>query len=184
MIRSVAFFSKKAAESFRPPVRAVLVSITDPGDSCPVLAGQYAGLVRLSFHDRLGSPADFAPGSEADPFLRADLWRVRQYERAGYSPRVWTLFSPEQAAYLASVLVRLHDNPLPFSVYVHCFAGKSRSAAISVVTALFAGIPLPDRIERANDRVLFLLGRSLGLPDTVLTPFGHSHSFLSRRSAS
>ena len=146
MIVSVDFCSKKDVQAVVPATGTVLVSIVDPGDTPPVLSDRFLSILRLEFHDLVGSPFnDFDD-------------RVRKvYRNKGYIPDQWVYFNRDHASLLAGFVSRVQNDPLPRAVLVHCYAGVSRSAAVASVIADFAGLPLLRSVRQANVRIRSLM---------------------------
>ena len=162
MIVSVDFVSKADIASLEPGPNTIAVSIVDPGDFPPRLSPGFLKVIRLEFHDRIGDPSDFdAPRDSLDVLEFIDRRRHDNYIKAGFIPFKWVLFSESDALALAREIVSLQESTDVFQIVVHCFAGKSRSAAVASVIAEFAGIPLAKPCDEANPRILAMLSSSI-----------------------
>lgn len=146
MIVSVEFCSKKEVQTIVPDPGTVLVSIVDPGDPPPVLSDRFLHVLRLEFHDLVGLPFN-----DFDEKVRG-IYRMN-----GYIPERWVYFDRDHASILSGFILRMHRDPLPRSVLVHCYAGVSRSAAVASVIADCAGVTLSRPVRHANVRVRSLI---------------------------
>ena len=146
MIVSVDFCSKKEVQAIVPAPGTVLVSIVDPGDTPPVLSDRFLSILRIEFHDLVGSPFN-----DFDEQVR------NVYKKNGYIPDRWIYFNRDHASLLAGFVSRVQADPRPRSVLVHCYAGVSRSAAVASVIADFAGLPLLRSVSQANVRIRSLI---------------------------
>lgn len=162
MILSVDFMSKAEIAGLEPGSNTVAMSIVDPGDFPPPLSPGFLKIIRLEFHDRIGDPDDFAAPSEIREVLEfIDRRRHDNYIKAGFIPSKWVVFSESDALVLAREILSLQKSPEVYRVVVHCFAGKSRSAAVAAVIADVAGISLEKPADEANPRVMAMLSSSI-----------------------
>ena len=133
-IRQVSFTSREHAESLLASPHVAVISITDPGTPEASLDPDFAALLRLSFYDAM----------PADEYLPAPL------------PG---LFNHLMARQIDNFVHELHVQPDPISLIVHCEYGVSRSAAVALFVADYAGAPLVARAFAcdANHWVVHLL---------------------------
>lgn len=130
-IREVVFVSRQVAETllFYPDTAAI--SITDPGKRLATLPAWFRHVLRLSFYDAI-------PG---DDFMPAPLPGCFDYR---------------MAKQVVAFLDELQQLPDDLRLIVHCEQGLSRSAAVALFSAAYAGAALPNRENagRANTWVL------------------------------
>ena len=135
-ICQVSFTSREHAESLVASPHVAVISITDPGTPEACLDPDFAALLRLSFYDAM----------PADEYLPAPL------------PG---LFNHLMARQIDNFVHELHAQPDTVSLIVHCEYGVSRSAAVALFVADYAGAPLVARefSYDANRWVVHLLSR-------------------------
>ena len=124
-----------------------VISITDPGTSAARLANGFADVLGLAFFDAV----------PADEYLPAP---------------VPGLFDRAMARRIGDFVCHLHAANADISLVVHCEYGVSRSAAVALFAAAYAGAPLAAREYAfdANRWVVELLSRlypdlSVEIPD-------------------
>ncbi len=135
-IRQVSYTSRLHAESLAASPHVAVISITDPGTPEAALDPDFTDLLRLAFFDAV----------PADDYLPAPL------------PG---LFDHIMARQIGEFVGELHAAPAEFSLMVHCEYGVSRSAAVALFAAAYAGAPLTARefAYNANHWVVDQLAR-------------------------
>ncbi len=134
----VVFASQAQAESMRPPQRAALISITDPGGAQAQLRPGWERVLRCAFNDL--DPLRFPDRQDEDD---AGLAMNRQ-QVLGVARFVL------QAASSCRRLV------------VHCRYGVSRSAAVAKAVAEHFGLPFPLTQVAYNGHLHALVRQALG----------------------
>jgi hypothetical protein len=127
----VDFIDEATAVQLTPSPLYGMVSITDPGHTAPLKEGWGCGVLRLQFDDT-EEASSFSPyGSSREiPFDRQDAQKIIQ----------WLDRCVRQLAY----------------VYVHCFGGISRSAAVAKFIAERYGLPF-DHDYADYNRLVYLI---------------------------
>lgn len=144
MIKSVCFISRKEFESRCPLPNEVAISIGDPDQETPRILEDYEDSVRLRFLD-------------LEP---KECWKH------GLDPAA--CMTVTQAEELANFIQCNHAQKEAISVVVHCEAGVSRSAAVALTIATYAGLALINRHPSfANPHVVQLLADELGVPVSI-----------------
>lgn len=130
-------FSRRVAEMLVPK-GAVIISITDPHSEPSTLSDGWPAILRLQFHDITSQL--FQEGDEVYELPNADhAWQIGDF-------------------------IRAHNDK---SIYVHCEAGVSRSAAVCDVLQEmgweYRGF---QRLKLANPLLRGLLREQMGLTKT------------------
>jgi predicted protein tyrosine phosphatase len=130
----VLFVSEARATRMRPPARAVLVSISDPGRAAIDFQPGWLDVLRLQFHD-----VDEVTFPGANPGLLA--------------------MSREQASAVAEFVER--HRLTAQRLVVHCRSGISRSAGVAKAVAMHRGIAFPPDYAEFNVQVCRQVGVAL-----------------------
>lgn len=123
-IGEVYFVSRAVAEDLLFYPDTAVISITDPGKRVAALSSWFRQVLRLSFYDAI-------PG---DDFIPLPLPGC---------------FDREMARQILAFVDDLRCAEVRYRVVVHCEQGVSRSAAVALFVAAYAGAPLHER-ERAH----------------------------------
>ena len=132
------------ARDHRIPANTFVVSIIDPEEE-PIFAADTDRIITVRFHD-------LDPQRPVDP------------ER---DPRPSYVFmSEEDATRIVAHVIRFHQHPQPWELFVNCMAGISRSGAVGTFVQRVVGIPAEQFLTqntglRPNPYVLKLLMREL-----------------------
>jgi len=131
---SVSFHSEKEMKGLRPSPLYGVISITDPGRIANIPEG-WGSVLRLQFDD-VEEPDPYKP--YGDPYAR--------------SSRLPTASDAQK------ILSWLKANERKLAgIYVHCWGGVSRSAAVAKFIAEKYGIPFDQSYDKYNTLVYELL---------------------------
>jgi len=141
----VRFCSEQEAVSIIPSQSMALISITNPGDTAPVMDG-WGKVLRIAF-------ADATYGEREIKFFDR-MWYISSQ---GF-------FTKTHAIAIRDFLDTLDQT---IDLVVHCGAGQSRSVAVAMYAAEKLGVPLDGDVSRHNVTVLQLLNNPC-LFDSIL----------------
>lgn len=138
MIKSVKFMSQNEAEALIPGAldRTLFISIVDYGKDRANLKSGWRKIFRLSFDD-------------SDPKMD-EHWEG------------FVHFSDKEAKRLLQVLEEVKERDHEFTqIYIHCWAGISRSAAVAKFVADFFNLPFNHSYVLYNKHVYTTLLRAM-----------------------
>lgn len=148
MIMFTDFISRLMFERRELQPGDAVVSIGDPRQEVPVVFANYKHGLREEFIDV--EPQEVW---KHDGIRYCDCMQVHQAER------------------IAKFIRSMNDGKEKIRLYVHCEAGVSRSAAVALVAANYAGLDLTRDACYANPHVVQLLGDAIGsIPDIPPAP--------------
>jgi len=152
---SVSYHSEQEMKGLRPSPLYGVISITDPGRTANLPEG-WGSILRLQFDD-VEEPDPYKP--YGDPYARSS-----------------DLFTTQDAQ---KIIQWLNANKRELAgVYVHCWGGVSRSAAVAKFIAEKYGIPFDHSYDKYNTLVYDLLKQEDGNAATSRTAASYSSDTL------
>lgn len=146
MLKSVLFMSRYQFERRGVAETDIAISIGDPDQATPAVAGCYLRSLRVQFLD-----------------LEPEVCQKHGMDQG-------LCMSTGQARAIAGFISEACLGGGELTLIIHCEAGASRSAAVALAAAAFAGLPAPEKASGANLHVLNLLQGELYLPPISVPP--------------
>lgn len=164
MLTEAHFLSVNEAKRLKPSLSAVIISILDNSEEAerPRHLGRFKDHLVLNFEDVYEEVDAGFSGPFWSDQMTAEEHVLRVMGRGERAPEL------SDALRIVEFLRKHHHNPDPTRLYVHCFGGISRSAAVAEWAAVALSVPLPQlgdgehSTDGANKRLLRLLDRAAG----------------------